>query len=154
LAKWEAKFKHFTLVTQNIDGLHERAGSYGVVELHGNINMARCLGCGNRFKIKGVPHEPDECGICGMRLRPDVVLFGEMLPKGAFEKAEYAVQFCDLFFVIGTSALVYPAAALPMIARRSGAFLVEVNPELTDISNACDITLQGKAGEILPLIGS
>jgi NAD-dependent deacetylase len=82
------------------------------------------------------------------------VLFGEVLPDGAFEKAELKARDCELFFVIGTSAMVYPAAALPMIAKRAGAFVVEINPELTDISNACDLTLQGKAGEILPLIGS
>lgn len=154
LAAWESKFDHFTLVTQNIDGLHEEAGSNGIIELHGNINRAYCLGCDNRFTITGVPHEPDECEICGARLRPDVVLFGEMLPDGAFEKAEIGAQFCDLFFVIGTSALVYPAAALPMIAKRSGAFVVEVNPEITELSSVCDISLRGKSGEILPLIGS
>jgi NAD-dependent deacetylase len=153
LAEWEERFDHFTLVTQNIDGLHEEAGSYEIIELHGNINRAYCLGCGNRFTVIGVPHKPDECGVCGVRLRPDVVLFGEMLPKGAFEKAEISARFCDLFFVIGTSALVYPAAALPMIAKRAGAYLVEINPGETELTPFCDVSVRGNAGEVLPLLG-
>lgn len=152
LADWECKFEKFTLLTQNIDGLHKEAGSSEIIELHGNINRAYCIACVKRCEITGVPHKPDEC-VCGGRLRPDVVLFGEMLPNGAFEKAEAKAADCELFIVIGTSALVYPAAALPMIAKRSGAFVVEVNPEVTELSSICDISLRGKAGEILPLIG-
>lgn len=154
LAVWETKFKDFTLVTQNIDGLHRAAGSGEIIELHGNINRAYCLLCGARRDISRVPHDPDECQACGGRLRPDVVLFGEMLPDGAFEKAEQKARDCELFFVIGTSALVYPAAALPVIAKRNGAYLVEVNPEETELSSVCDISLRGMSGEILPLIGS
>lgn len=153
LAAWESKFEDFTLVTQNIDGLHRTSGSSEIIELHGNINRAYCISCGARYNISGVPHEPDICEMCGARLRPDVVLFGEMLPDGAFEKAELKARDCELFFVIGTSALVYPAAALPVIAKRAGAFLVEVNPEVTELSSVCDISLRGKSGEILPLIG-
>lgn len=153
LAEWEAKFDEFTLVTQNIDGLHRVAGSFEPIELHGNIHRAYCVECGERHDISGVPHEPDICRSCGGRLRPDVVLFGEMLPTGEFERAESRARECDMFFVVGTSALVYPAAALPVIAKQSGAFLVEINPEQTELSRLCDLSLRGEAGEILPLIG-
>ena len=152
LAEWESRFEEFTLVTQNIDGLHRAAGSSGIIELHGNINRAYCVACGERHDIAGVPHEPDVCEACGGRLRPDVVLFGEMLPDGAFGKAETRASECELFFVIGTSALVYPAASLPMVAKGRGAFVVEINAEETDLSELCDVSLRGKAGEILPLL--
>lgn len=153
LAGWEGRFADLTLVTQNVDGLHSAAGSTGVIELHGNINRAVCVGCGRRFDITGtVPHEPDKCGDCGSRVRPDVVLFGEMLPPGAYETAERKARACDVFFVVGTSALVYPAIGLVEIARSNGAFLVEVNPEDTPMSDLCDVTVRMKAGEFLPLL--
>lgn len=153
LAEWQNRFEDFTLVTQNIDGLHTMAGSRDVIELHGNIQRARCLRCETRFDLdKEKAHESDECLKCGARVRPDVILFGEMLPMGAFEKASQKAGDCELFFVIGTSALVYPAAALPEIAKDNGAYLVEVNPETTPLSYLCDEVLQGKAGEIIPLL--
>lgn len=152
LAEWQNKFAEFTLVTQNIDGLHAAAGSRGVIELHGNIQRSYCINCEKRFDIRGkIPHSPDDCDDCNAKLRPDVVLFGEMLPFGAFEKAENAAQNCDLFFVVGTSALVYPAAGLAEIAKFNGAFLVEINPEQTPMSSFCDETIRGRAGDILPL---
>ena len=152
LARWPDKFADFTLVTQNIDGLHAAAGSRDVVELHGNIQRAYCTNCEKRFDIAGkIPHSPDVCDECGANVRPDVVLFGEMLPSGAFEQAEKKARECDLFFVIGTSALVYPAAGLAEIAKRGGAFLVEINPEATPMTGFCDETIRGRAGEILPL---
>ncbi len=153
LANWQNKFDDLTLVTQNIDGLHTAAGSSEVIELHGNIHRAICIKCENRFDIRGkIPHVPDNCDECGAKVRPDVVLFGEMLPFDAFEKAEKSARKSELFFVIGTSALVYPAAGLAGIAKRSGAFLVEINPEETPMTNFCDETIRGKAGEVLPLI--
>lgn len=152
LAEWQDKFEDFTLVTQNIDGLHAAAGSRDVIELHGNIHRSYCTVCEKRFDIRGkIPHEPDDCDECGAKVRPDVVLFGEMLPFGAFEKAEKTARNCDLFFVIGTSALVYPAAGLAEIAKRAGAFLVEINPEETPMTGFCDAAIRGRAGEILPL---
>jgi len=152
LAGWQDRFADFTLVTQNIDGLHAAAGSRDVIELHGNIQRAYCTNCEKRFDIRGkIPHVPDNCDECGGKVRPDVVLFGEMLPFGAFEKAEKKARECDLFFVIGTSALVYPAAGLAEIAKRCGAFLVEINPEETAMTGFCDETIRGRAGEILPL---
>jgi len=153
LAEWQKKFDNFTLVTQNVDGLHRAAGSTEIIELHGNITRAYCIKCGERHEISGVPHTPDQCGECGGRLRPDIVLFGEMLPEGAFGRAEAQARECDIFFTIGTSALVYPAAALPSIAKQNGAYVVEINREETEISNFCDVILRGRAGEILPLFG-
>ena len=152
LARWQDEFEGFTLVTQNVDGLHTRAGSREVLELHGNINRSYCLNCQKRFQMKAedVPHKPETCDECNTDVRPDVVLFGEMLPFGIYQKAEQKARECDLFFVIGTSALVYPAAGLAEIAKFSGAFLVEVNPEETPMTGFCDFTLRGKAGEILP----
>lgn len=154
LADWKNRFEDFTLVTQNVDGLHERAGSRDIIELHGNINHAKCANCGRVYKmtLEDVPHNPTHCENCQIPLRPDVVLFGEMLPIGAFEKAAEKAINCEMFFLVGTSALVYPAAGLAEIAKSNGAYLVEVNPELTPMSSICDESLQGKAGEILPTI--
>ncbi len=153
LAGWHDRFDDFTLVTQNIDGLHARAGSRNVIELHGNIRRARCMHCSTRYELgeQDEKERPPACLECGGALRPDVVLFGEMLPAGAFETAAAKAQSCELCFVVGTSALVYPAAALPEIARSSGAYVVEVNPERTPLSDLCDEVIQGRAGEVLPM---
>ena len=152
LAKWQDKFKDFSLITQNIDGLHRAAGSRGVIELHGNIHRAYCTNCEKRFDLAGkIPHSPDDCDECGANLRPDVVLFGEMLNDEDLMFAGRAAVNCELFFVVGTSALVYPAAGFAEIAKRSGAFLVEINPEETPMTGFCDETIRGKAGEVLPL---
>ena len=154
LADWQNRFADFTLITQNVDGLHERAGSENVLELHGNINHAKCENCGKVYKMNSqdVPHKPETCENCVAKLRPDVVLFGEMLPVEAFEKAERKAKSCDIFFIVGTSALVYPAAGLAEIAKYSGAKLVEINPEETTMTDFCDFSFRGKAGEILPKI--
>ena len=154
IASWQKRFADLSLVTQNIDGLHQAAQSRDVIELHGSIWRARCFDCEARYSLselhvaEGVPI----CFECGGNLRPDVVLFGEMLPPGAFERAADAAQRCDVCFVVGTSAVVYPAAAVPEIARSNGAYLVEVNPERTPLSDLCDEVLTGKAGEILPML--
>jgi len=152
IARWEKLFQQFTLVTQNIDGLHQKAGSGGVIELHGNIWRARCVSCHARYEILAGERRADECVGCGDRLRPDVVLFGEILPRGVFELAAESAQECELCIVIGTSGIVYPAASLPEIAKAAGAFLCEVNSELTAVSELCDEVLTGKAGEILPML--
>ena len=155
LADWQDIFGEFTLVTQNIDGLHAAAGSRDVIELHGNIQRAYCTRCEKRFDIRGkIPHAPEYCDECGAPVRPDVVLFGEMLPFGAFEKAEQKVRACDLFFVVGTSALVYPAAGLAEIAKRNDAVLVEINPEETPMTGFCDFSIREKAGKVLPAFRS
>ena len=152
LAEWERRYEDFTLVTQNIDDLHRAAGSLNVLEVHGNIWRARCLRCASVFEARDTPLEenPPLCFVCGAAARPDVVLFGELLPEAVFERAEDAAARADLFFVIGTSAVVYPAAGLPIIAKQSGARVIEVNPEKTDISFYADFTVLGRAGEILP----
>lgn len=153
LAEMAARFETFTLVTQNIDGFHGEAGSEAVIELHGNIQRARCVRCGTRADIRGiVPHAPDECPECGAKMRPDVVLFGEMLPDGAFETAVAAARECDLFLIVGTSALVYPAAGLATVARSSGAVVIEINPEETALSDACDFAIREKSGVALPAL--
>lgn len=153
LAGWQKRFTDFTLVTQNVDGLHKAAGSSHVLELHGNLWRARCLSCATRYDLSELMEDErsPSCLECGDNLRPDVVLFGEMLPVGAFEQAVAKAQTCELCFVVGTSAVVYPAAALPEIAKAAGAYVVEVNPERTLLSDLCDEVIQGKAGEILPL---
>jgi len=152
IARWQERFPDFMLVTQNIDGLHQSAGSRNVVELHGNIWRARCISCGARYQTSEITSRPDACLDCGDRLRPDVVLFGEMLPAGVFEHAAAKAAQCELCFVIGTSGIVYPAASLPEIAKAAGAFVCEVNPERTALSDNCDEVVNGKAGEVLPLL--
>lgn len=151
IALWQQSFAEFTLVTQNVDGLHQKAGSRDVVELHGSIWRARCTACRFDYDMFADSKRPDACLECGSSLRPDVVLFGEMLPAGAFEFAAERASQCELCFVVGTSALVYPAAGLPEIAKAAGAYVCEVNPELTPLSETCDEVLTGKAGDVLPL---
>jgi len=152
LAGWQNRFERFTLTTQNIDGLHFEAGSRDVLELHGSIWRARCLACGAREDLKVKPSgvRPPVCEECEGRMRPDVVLFGEMLPADVWDEAAEGAAASDVCFVVGTSAIVYPAAGLPLAAKHAGAFLVEVNPEPTPLSDACDVTLRGPAGELLP----
>lgn len=154
IARWQDRFDKFNLVTQNVDGLHVAAGSRNVVELHGSVWRARCLTCHARADLRESDHETGvpACHACGDPMRPDVVLFGEMLPVGAFERAATEARSCELCFVVGTSAVVYPAASIPEIARAAGAYVVEVNPEPTPLSDLCHEVLAGKAGEILPLI--
>ncbi len=152
LAALERRFREFTLVTQNIDGLHQRAGSSRVLEIHGSLWRARCLaGCGriaDPFPFPA-PEIPPACE-CGEILRPDVVLFGEMLPPGVFEEAERAAVSADVALSIGTSSSVWPAAGLPVTAGQAGAFTIEVNPEETELTPQFDVSLRGPAGEILP----
>jgi NAD-dependent deacetylase len=150
IARWQEIFPECTVATQNIDGLHQRAGSRDIIELHGNIWTARCRTCHSRWHIP-TTGRPSACFECGDPVRPDVVLFGEMLPLGAFERAAMMASQCELCFVVGTSALVYPAANLPEIAKQAGAFVCEVNPERTPLSDLCDEVLSGKAGDILPM---
>ncbi len=141
IARWQDRFSDFTLVTQNIDGLHQAAGAREVIELHGSIWRARCVHCGAHHNLRElrIDNEVPACFDCGSSMRPDVVLFGEMLPAGAFERAAAKAAVCELCFVVGTSAVVYPAAAIPEIARAAGAYVVEVNPERTPLSELCKI---------------
>ena len=150
IAEWQKRFEHCTVVTQNVDGLHQKAGARDVIELHGSIWRTRCISCHARYEIQPDAARADVCVACGDRLRPDVVLFGEILPPGAFEVAVERASECELCFVIGTSGIVYPAASLPEIAKSAGAYVCEVNPELTPLSGLCDAVVTGKAGEVLP----
>ena len=153
LAEMARRILHFTLITQNVDGLHEKAGSPQVLELHGNIRRVKCFDCGRLaqdWQDDGdvVP----QCASCGGLLRPDVVWFGEQLPRGALEAAVEAARGCQVFFSIGTSGLVQPAASLAYAAKNRGAALVEVNAEPTPLTPKTDFFLQGKSGEILPAL--
>jgi NAD-dependent deacetylase len=151
LAELERRLPNFTLVTQNVDRLHARAGSQNVLELHGNILRSR-------YSLEGGVVEPEEqdesvpprCPTCGAFLRPDVVWFGEMLPPGALEAASEATRGCELFISIGTSSLVYPAAELPYLALEGGATLIEINPNETPLTPHADCALRASAGEVLP----
>jgi NAD-dependent deacetylase len=151
LAELERRTPNFTLITQNVDGLHERAGSRAVIELHGNILRSKC----SREGVLSEPEDGDEsvpprCPRCGANLRPDVVWFGEMLPPGMLDAASEAARGCDLLLSVGTSSLVYPAAALPYEALESGATLVEINPSETPLTQYATFALQSRAGEALP----
>ncbi|MCS7307279.1 MAG: NAD-dependent deacylase [Aquificaceae bacterium] len=140
---------NFLLITQNVDGLHQKAGSKRLVELHGNIWRVRCLSCGAVYEDRRVQSKefPPRCKECGGLIRPDVVWFGEPLPIEALEKAVSWASSCSIFVSVGTSALVYPAAELPYIAKRSGAKVVEINPEETPVSEIGDVIIREPASK-------
>jgi NAD-dependent deacetylase len=151
LAEIERYVPHFSLITQNVDGLHQRAGSKSVVELHGNITRIKCSrGCGIFTEWEESPGKAPTCPTCGSKLRPDVVWFGEMLPSDELATAVQAARMCNVFFSIGTSGVVQPAAALPLLAKQAGAVIVEINPEETPLTSSVDYYFGGKSGEILP----
>ncbi|HEY5156725.1 MAG TPA: NAD-dependent deacylase [Anaerolineales bacterium] len=151
LAEIEHRVPYFSLITQNVDGLHQRAGSKNIIELHGNITRTRCSdGCGVFSQWEDVPSGVPKCPKCGAKLRPDVVWFGEMLPTSELQAAIQAARICDVFFSIGTSGIVQPAATLPFLAKQGGAVLVEINAEETPLTQSADYYFQGKSGEILP----
>ena len=153
LVQLEQRVPEFLLATQNVDGLHQRAGSRNIVELHGNITRTKCFEDGAVVeKWEETGEIPPRCPRCGGRLRPDVVWFNENLPPEAFARAAEASRRCDVFLSIGTSALVYPAAALPLDALEAGALLVEVNPNPTPLTSRADFFLQGPSGKILPAL--
>ena len=155
LAELERRVPEFVLVTQNVDGLHQRAGSRRVVELHGSIVRVRrsCEGTiVERWRTED--GEVPRCASCGAFLRPDVVWFEEMLPAQALASAEDAARRCDMLLVIGTSAEVHPAAGLPLLAREHGARLVEINPNATALSPRADYVLRGASGVLLPQLVS
>ena len=155
LASWSERFPNLTLITQNVDGLHERAGTRDVIRLHGSIWEVRCWrGCTAsppRWRDDTVPHPeiPPRCPYCGDLIRPGVVWFGEALDPGIVDAATEAAN-CDVFITIGTSAVVYPAASFIDLARRQGAFTVEINPEATPAM--VDLALRGGAELVLPEI--
>jgi NAD-dependent deacetylase len=155
LARAAPRFESLRIVTQNVDGLHQRAGSIEVTELHGNIVRSRCFAeCGMAYeKPEDLPDgEPPCCPACGNWLRPDVVWFGEMLDPDKLRAAERACAGANVLFVVGTSGLVYPAAGLPLQARSAGARVIIVNPQPTEIDSVADVSVRGTAGGVLPQI--
>ena len=153
LVELEQHISTFTLITQNVDGLHQKAGSVNVIELHVNLQRVKCSLCGKKVsEWSETKEEVPACQVCGGLLRPDVVWFGEALPRTALEEAVLACRNCDLFFSIGTSGLVQPAASLAYAARNNGAALVEINTERTSLTTKVDFALSGKSGEILPAL--
>ena len=151
LAEMGRHVAQFTLITQNVDGLHQQAGSLNVVELHGNITRIKCSrGCGVFREWDDQPGRVPVCPQCGAKLRPDVVWFGEMLPRLELETALAAARNCQVFFSIGTSGLVQPAASLALMAGQNGAIIVEVNAAETPLTASAEYFLQGKSGEVLP----
>jgi NAD-dependent deacetylase len=151
LVKLEAAKPRFTLITQNVDGLHDLAGSGKILKLHGDIWRMRCTVCGANFPNRRapLPKIPPHCA-CGGLARPGVVWFGEPLPEGMMKEAEHAASAAKVFLVIGTSAVVHPAASLIPYARQCGAKTIEINPEATAATAIVDCALQGPAAEILP----
>jgi NAD-dependent deacetylase len=161
LVRMEKAFDDIMVVTQNVDGFHRRAGSSDVVELHGSLEGFRCFDNGHPFDSAGLEGlqagadgevDPPRCAICGSMIRPGVVWFGEMLPRTAVERAWAAVGSCDALLVVGTSAVVYPAAELPSIAFRRGCPVIEVNPSSTPITDDVDVWIRARAEVALPVL--
>lgn len=153
LAQLERRFPVWTLITQNVDDLHRRAGSRDVVALHGDIARSVCSVEG--IEVRDWPADgpqPPRCPRCGAGLRPAVVWFGEDLPPAAIDTAFRAAETCELFLCVGTSTLVYPAAELPFVAHRARACVVEINPDETPLSAVADFRLAGPAGAVLPAL--
>ncbi len=151
IAEMEEYFDDFQLVTQNVDGLHNRAGNTKIIELHGNLWRVRCVAEGKTFEFMEVPLKkiPPTCD-CGALIRPDVVWFGEPLPGEAIDDAFAAAHDCSVLLVVGTSGVVQPAASLPIVAKNSGAVVLEINLEPTPFTEFVDYSFMGKAGEVLP----
>ena len=153
LAAVEREKPDFLLITQNVDGLHRTAGSRRLVEIHGNIWIVRCTGCGEEREDRDVFGTlPPRCGSCGGILRPGVVWFGEMLPPAASDAAMEMLSRCEVLIVAGTSALVAPASGYAAMSKRRGARVIEVNPDETPISGLCDATFRGRSAEVLPAL--
>ena len=153
LAALEALGALQTVITQNVDGLHQMAGSRDVIEFHGNFASQRCLDCGQRVATSAVDltQIPPRCSHCGGILRPDCVFFGEMIPHEALVRSQQMSAACDVMLVIGTSATVQPAATMPFIAKDNGAFIIEMNPEPTPLtSRISNLPLLGRAGSLMP----
>ena len=155
LAELQRLKPELTLVTQNVDGLHQRAGSTRVIEFHGSIRRNKCSRCGRpQESTECASEEPPRCSHCEGYLRPDVVWFGEAIPTAALEAASRAVTDCEVFFSVGTSSLVYPAAALAQTASSQQALVVEINTHETPLSAHADFALQGSAATWLPVIAA
>lgn len=157
LAELEEYVSDIAVITQNVDDLHNRAGSSTVIELHGNITKNYCMDCEEPADAATVDAaiqegEPARCVACDGLIRPDVVWFGEMLPRDAIERADEATTRADVFLSVGTSAVVYPAAQFPLEAGANGAYVAEINPDTTAITDDVDEAIRGPAGEVLPAL--
>jgi NAD-dependent deacetylase len=154
IAALEAAGRPFLLATQNVDGLHERAGSQQLVRLHGSLWLLRCTrdGAEHEDLSPNLRPLPPRCAACGALLRPAVVWFDEPLPIMEFNRAQTAARSASVVLLVGTSSLVHPAASLPLAALESGAYVAEINPERTPLSSAVDEHLAGPAGVVLPAL--
>jgi NAD-dependent deacetylase len=156
LVDLERAMPAFTLITQNVDDLHHRAGSRRIVELHGNLMRSYCMGCGQEADDDDLAPlavgRPALCAACGGYIRPGVVWFGEQLPEGEIERAFVAAQQADVFLSVGTSSVVYPAADIPLLAREGGAYVAEINIEASAIAGHLDEVVLGRAGAVLPAL--
>lgn len=153
LAELERSGKDFTLITQNVDGLHDRAGSRNILKVHGDIWTQRCVACGRERQEGGAaPEAMPCCAVCGAMERPGVVWFGEGLPEKTWKRAQQAAASAEAFLVIGTSAVVYPAAGLAGIAKAARAAVIEINIVETPVSAVADYSLRGPSAKLLPLV--
>ena len=150
IAEMQHLVPNFALATQNVDGLHQEAGSREAIELHGNIMRTKCSVEGTSVEDYDRAASPPYCPSCGAPLRPDVVWFGETLPQEALEAAARVARESEVYISVGTSSLVYPAAGLPFEALENGARIVEINPSETPLTRHADYTLRGPAGDVLP----
>jgi NAD-dependent deacetylase len=151
LAKLEELGILKTIITQNVDGLHQMAGNSDVIEFHGNMAWQRCMECNAHYKTRRVEitQIPPRCD-CGGILRPNAVLFGEMIPQEALWRSRQVATDCDVMLVIGTSAVVQPAALMPVVAKESGAKVIEINPEPTPLTgDISDYLIRGTAGDVM-----
>ncbi|HHH31345.1 MAG TPA: NAD-dependent deacylase [Polyangiaceae bacterium] len=149
IARLERERQHVTVITQNIDGLHQRAGTENIIELHGNLWRSRCARCGETMESRQAPLAELKHAPCDAWWRPDIVWFGDVLSQANIDAARREMKACEVFVSIGTSAAVYPAAELPLVAKEYGARLIEINPEDTPLSHAYDECLRGPATEML-----
>jgi NAD-dependent deacetylase len=150
LVDMERHFDELTVITQNVDDLHHIAGSKHLIELHGNLKRDRCSECNNTEVREQVQVVIPKCSKCGGIMRPDVILFGEVLDEKVLRKAQEASAMCEVFFSIGTSGIVEPAASLPYLAKANGAYLVEINEEDTPLTPHMNESVRGPSGKILP----
>ncbi len=150
LVKWERKGVLKSLISQNVDGLHRRAGSSNVHEVHGNLWAVKCTSCTHLGRLSSPAQGIPECPSCGAKLRPDVVWFGESLDNAVMQQVYAELERADVIIVVGTSALVHPAASFPLVVKQRDGRLVEVNIEETPLTPSVDVHLKGKAGELLP----
>lgn len=143
-----------TVITQNIDNLHQLAGSRRVLEIHGNRTLMRCIRCQRRFRPDEIPMQtlPPLCPLCDGIIKSDTVMFGEPIPEAVLNACHNQARRSDVMVIVGTSAVVYPAAELPLVAKRAGAALIEINPDETPLTARCDIVLRGLAGVALPVL--